>query len=259
MLQGKIAIHCPTPTLKHIYRIAEALKISHALFSIPYGQDPSANLPPGITTLIMEIKETQLVLPPWTGSVLDRMPTRRLALLFTREAGTEEIRQLTAGIEPGDLRIRTMPINPYLSLKDLFLELALNKTHERVEPSGEELTPAPYALNPREAIISGVTINFAERTISFGERKVSLTTTECEIIKALAAKKGEICSREYLLSEAYPPPIPNISAINTAIHRLRAKLEQGGIPDIIYTAHGQGYALRERSPQRNDPRPAPTA
>jgi DNA-binding winged helix-turn-helix (wHTH) protein len=94
-----------------------------------------------------------------------------------------------------------------------------------------------------------------------GER-LRLTTREAELLRYLAARPGELVSREELLVEVwgYAPTVVT-RAVDCLLTRLRKKIEvDPKEPDHLQTVYGSGYRLRTRvAPTATPTRAVPSA
>jgi DNA-binding winged helix-turn-helix (wHTH) protein len=94
---------------------------------------------------------------------------------------------------------------------------------------------------------SGLVIRSHEHVASVAGRDLELTSREFEIISALAEHPGWVLSAEQLATEDdevdYSP-----ESVSVLVSRLRHKLADAGLPDIIETVRGFGYRLRVPSP-----------
>lgn len=76
------------------------------------------------------------------------------------------------------------------------------------------------------------------------EQEVPLTRREYQLLELLALRKGQIVSRRDIEAALYEgDAIPNSNAIDSAVCRVRGKLEQAGVTAEIKTARGRGYVL----------------
>lgn len=87
-------------------------------------------------------------------------------------------------------------------------------------------------------------LNLSNATISYGEKEIELTKNEVRILSYLINHKGEIVSRESLMeylwnSEYYVDD----STLTVNITRLRKKLDEIGIENVIETRRGLGYIM----------------
>ncbi len=88
-------------------------------------------------------------------------------------------------------------------------------------------------------------LNRSQSTIQRENLKVELTKNEINILYFLISHKGKIVSRDDIInylwdSEAFVDD----NTLNVNIRRLRAKLTEIGLSDLIETKRGQGYMLR---------------
>lgn len=87
-------------------------------------------------------------------------------------------------------------------------------------------------------------LNLSNATIRYNEKEIELTKNEVKILSYLINHKGEIVSREllmeYLWSTEY---FVDDSTLTVNITRLRKKLEEIGIENVIETRRGLGYIM----------------
>ncbi len=103
--------------------------------------------------------------------------------------------------------------------------------------------PAPPAAAP-VLHFAGFTLHAAERRLLDGSgAEVPLTTMEFDLLLLLAARRGQVLSRETLLALAHGKEAePFDRSIDIRITRLRRKLEPDPAnPALIRTVRGQGY------------------
>ena len=87
-------------------------------------------------------------------------------------------------------------------------------------------------------------LNLSKSRVEKEERTVELTTNELKIMKCLIKSKGNIVSREEIMNELWDSEAfidDNTLTVNVA--RIRKKLEEIGLKDVIVTKRGQGYQL----------------
>ena len=88
-------------------------------------------------------------------------------------------------------------------------------------------------------------INLSRSSIEYRGEEYELTKNELKILTALYEKRGAIVSREELMIELWNDDMfidDNTLTVN--INRLRKKLEDIGLKDVIETKRGQGYMVR---------------
>ena len=91
---------------------------------------------------------------------------------------------------------------------------------------------------------NGLTLYLTKGIAAKGGQKTELTRNELKILARLMSDKGQIVSRADLLETLWDNRIyidDNTLSVN--ITRLRAKLEELGLPDYIKTRRGMGYQL----------------
>jgi len=102
------------------------------------------------------------------------------------------------------------------------------------------------AVQPDEIRFDDVVVNFRSFEATKGGRRLALTRKEFAILRSLAARPGEVVSRDELLTEIWGyERLPTTRTVDTHIGTLRAKLEQdASSPRWLITVHGVGYKLR---------------
>lgn len=99
--------------------------------------------------------------------------------------------------------------------------------------------------NFQEVLVhSGISLNLSNASLSFENNTIELTKNELKILAFLLKNKGNIVSRdslmEYLWSSDY---FVDDSTLTVNITRLRKKLEDIGIENLIQTKRGLGYII----------------
>ena len=88
-------------------------------------------------------------------------------------------------------------------------------------------------------------MNLSRSVLEFEEREIELTKNEVRILHTLAMKKGNIVSREELMKDLWNDNMfVDDNTLSVNINRLRKKMEEEGLDDVIETKRGQGYLLR---------------
>ena len=84
--------------------------------------------------------------------------------------------------------------------------------------------------------------------VSFGEEKLELSRNEYKILEILMRKKGNVVPREDLIQALWDTEEfidENTLTVNVA--RLRQRLKQIGVEELISTRKGVGYLIYERT------------
>lgn len=88
------------------------------------------------------------------------------------------------------------------------------------------------------------TLNENNLTLIFGEKTIELTKNEFKIIKMLTMNKDRIVRREELLNELWDNDIfVDDNTLNVNMTRMKQRLKEVGLVDIIKTKRGVGYSL----------------
>lgn len=91
---------------------------------------------------------------------------------------------------------------------------------------------------------NGMRLSLAKGTISYGTKTILLTRNELQIMACLMSRPSEIISRTELIETLWDNQIyidDNTLSVN--VTRLRGKLEELGLREIIRTRRGMGYQL----------------
>ena len=96
---------------------------------------------------------------------------------------------------------------------------------------------------PDELRFEDVVVNFASYEASKGGKALEMTRKEFGVLRALAARAGEVVTRDELLNEVWGyENYPSTRTVDNHIASLRAKLEDDpAAPRRIHTVHGVGY------------------
>lgn len=98
---------------------------------------------------------------------------------------------------------------------------------------------------------AGNTVEFCGATLCLGDNcvrteqgQIELTKNEFRILQTLLENRGKIVSREELMTRLWQSDLyveENTLTVNVA--RLRKKLEEGGLREVIRTKTGRGYII----------------
>ncbi len=86
----------------------------------------------------------------------------------------------------------------------------------------------------------------ASRSASVANRKVDLSRREADLLELLMRRAGIVVHRDVIENALYSfndPVTPN--AVEAAISRLRRKLDEAALPDMLHTVRGVGYMLKD--------------
>lgn len=87
-------------------------------------------------------------------------------------------------------------------------------------------------------------LNLSNATITYNEKEIELTKNEVKILSYLINHKGEIVSRELLMEYLWNTEyFVDDSTLTVNITRLRKKLAEIGIENVIETRRGLGYII----------------
>ena len=103
-------------------------------------------------------------------------------------------------------------------------------------------TQPPKAL-PDELRFDDVVVDFRCYEARRGGAPLEMTRKEFQVLRVLAARAGEVVTRDELLNEVWGyENYPSTRTVDTHIGSLRAKLEpNAGQPQHLRTVHGVGY------------------
>lgn len=98
--------------------------------------------------------------------------------------------------------------------------------------------------NPNIIDFEGARLNLNDGMLSVNGTSVELTRNEFRILRTLLENKGRIVSRQDLMLALWQDDCyveENTLTVN--VGRLRKKLEEAGLRDVIVTKPGQGYLI----------------
>jgi DNA-binding response OmpR family regulator len=140
---------------------------------------------------------------------------------------------------------------------------ALNDRVEGLDAGADDYLPKPFAMDemvarvrallrrpaqcqPLAPGLGDLLLKPAEGMLHCGDERISLASSELQIMLLLVGRGGEVVRRSALeaaawgLSEAVTP-----NALDVALHRLRRKLAAIGSQQRIVNIRSLGYALRD--------------
>ena len=122
----------------------------------------------------------------------------------------------------------TKPYHPMVLL------LRIAALFRRMDAGGQTMRFRDLEVNPSKGVLSN------------GTQEMVLTKNEMIIFESLLRKKGQIVSREELMTELWDnEEYVNDNALTVNISRLRSKLSSLGYSEALQTRKKQGYILSE--------------
>lgn len=103
-----------------------------------------------------------------------------------------------------------------------------------------------YAYNEQAAYLEykGVLFNTLDGSITYRDKKVELTRNELRIMQLLFENIGKTVSRELIMKRLWDADcFIDDNTLTVNMNRLRRKLEEASITDLIHTKKGMGYLL----------------
>ena len=91
---------------------------------------------------------------------------------------------------------------------------------------------------------SGASLNLNDGSVSIGSEKVELTRNEFRILSTLLENRGRIVSRDALMLRLWNDDcFVEENTLTVNVTRLRRKLAEHGLADVIRTKPGSGYII----------------
>jgi DNA-binding response OmpR family regulator len=89
-------------------------------------------------------------------------------------------------------------------------------------------------------------LNYARSTLVVDEVEIELTRNELRILARLCERRGEIVSREDLMRALWDTDVfVDDNTLTVNMNRLRGRLDEVGLTELIETRRGQGYLIGE--------------
>ena len=154
--------------------------------------------------------------------------TTPVIMLTAREEETDKVR----GLELGADDYITKPF----SMRELLARVKAN-----IRRSG--MTPVPES---HKLELGRITVDEQAMTVSKDGSPLDLSQREYELVRTLAAHRGQVLSREALMEQVwnYEGYVGDVRAVDVAVRRLREKIEDDPAdPKFILTRRGLGYAF----------------
>jgi len=92
----------------------------------------------------------------------------------------------------------------------------------------------------------GVILNISTAELVFGDSRIELTKNEFKILQLLMEQKNHVISRDQIMKRLWDSDsFIDDNTLTVNINRLRKKLEEAGIDDLISTKKGVGYMIHD--------------
>ena len=92
--------------------------------------------------------------------------------------------------------------------------------------------------------VKGLSLDMESGAVSFGNQTQALTKNEVRILRLLMKNQGKIISRDQIMTELWQSDeFVDDNTLTVNINRLRKKLCEIGVSDLIQTKRGQGYII----------------
>lgn len=147
-----------------------------------------------------------------------------IVIITARNTEVDELISMTYGADD----FITKPFNTQILL------VRVNNILKRMERAGKSVIA-----------MDGFIFDPAKSCIIVGQDEIELTKNEMKILSILIENRGSIVSRNKMMDSLWDSDLfidDNTLTVN--INRLRKKLEETGIQDVIETKRGQGYIIR---------------
>ena len=171
------------------------------------------------------------MLPGMDGlSVLRRIRAAGIELPVLLLTALGRIEDRVSGLDSG--------ADDYLVKPFAFSELAARiNALARRRPLQPELTHLAHG---------GIVVDLLKRQVQRDGRPILLQPREFHILTELMREEGKVVTRTMLLERVWNYHFdPQTNIVDTHISRLRSKLNEGGLPDLIETVRGAGYRMAD--------------
>jgi DNA-binding response OmpR family regulator len=104
----------------------------------------------------------------------------------------------------------------------------------------------------RKLQFGGLAIDVPGRQATIEERPISLQPKEFDLLVYLMQHPGTVLTRRHLLHDVWGHDFVGERTVDVHVRRVRSKLEKGGMPGVIRTVHGVGYAFDAEKQARSN-------
>lgn len=170
-------------------------------------------------------------LPRYDGFVVCRrireVSAAPILFVSARDGSMDQVMGLSAG---GDDYL-TKPFSP-----DVLIARVAALLRRTYELSGTDREVVRHA---------GITLDLQRATVRANGEEVELSRNEFRILHALLARPGQIVSRDELVEALWQrDAYVDENTLTVNVNRLRRRLSQLGLEDVIVTRKQQGYVIR---------------
>ena len=103
-----------------------------------------------------------------------------------------------------------------------------------------------FGAAPTLLSCGGAVLNLSNGTFHVHGQRVELTKNENKLLQLLLEKKGQIVSRDAMMTALWESVIfLDENTLSFNVNRLRRKLDAAGLPDFIHTRKGAGYLVED--------------
>ncbi|MDO5520926.1 MAG: response regulator transcription factor [bacterium] len=147
-----------------------------------------------------------------------------IVIMTARNTEVDELISMTYGADD----FVTKPFNTQILLA------RVNNIFRRMEKSSKN-----------QIAMDGFLFDLAKSCILVKDEEIELTKNEMKILSVLIEHKGAIVSRDTMISALWDSDMfVDDNTLTVNINRLRKKLEEAGLKQVIETKRGQGYIIR---------------
>lgn len=179
-----------------------------------------------VDSQVFDVAVLDVLLPDGSGyEVLERLRARQRATQVLMLTALGSVDDRVAGLDRG--------ADDYLVKPFSFAELAARLRALDRRPSG----PAS------ELRVGSLVLDLMRQKAHVDGERLDLTPTEFSLLAALIRERGAPLSRRALLREVWGYDFdPGTNLVDVHVNRLRRKLEDRGLGEVIRTVRGSGYA-----------------
>ncbi|MDQ2687856.1 MAG: response regulator transcription factor [Armatimonadota bacterium] len=184
---------------------------------------------------------------------LDRALTRPYALIVLDVMLPElDGWQVCAALRDAHSRVPILMLTARDSVPDRIQGLDIGADDYLIKPFDfAELVARIHALLRRDGLhrsrvirVADLEIDSRQRRVTRAGREVVLTPREYTLLEALAARQGQILTREVIQERIWGDDESFSNIVDVRVGQLRKKIDAGHALKLIQTVHGVGYTLR---------------